>query len=226
MTTSPDLLPCVEIGAPVGTARGVVLWLHGLGADGHDFAPIVPALKVDDLSLRYVFPHAPSISVTVNGGMRMPAWYDVTEVDLRREPDGPGVLRSARQIERLLEREKAGGMPAERIVLAGFSQGGAMALHVGLRHAETLAGIMALSTYLPAPEALADERSDAARSVPVLLCHGSADPLVPCARGEEARDLMQSLGQDVSWHTWPMQHEVCAEEIETISAWLRERFTI
>lgn len=223
--TDASLLPCVESGPTSEEAGAVVLWLHGLGADGHDFAPIVPQLGLDDLHVRFVFPHAPSMPVTVNGGFVMPAWFDVAEVDLRREPDVAGVRRSAAQIDALLAREEERGVPSGRIVLAGFSQGGVVALHTGLRHGRPLAALVGLSTYLASPEALVDERAEANRDTPILLCHGSQDPLVPIARGGEARDHLAGLGHDVTWHDYPMQHEVCWDEIETIGRWLRKRLT-
>lgn len=214
------LLPCVEI-EPSGEVRGAVVWMHGLGADGHDFEPIVPHLGLPDgHGVRFVFPNAPSIPVTLNGGMVMPAWYDIRELDLRREHDEQGILVSAASIEALLAREKERGVPAERIVVAGFSQGGAMALHVGLRYPERLAGILALSCYLVRAETVEEERSPASLGLPIFQAHGSMDPMVPLPRGEEAHRRLLELGHPVEWHTWPMGHQVCLEEIEAAGRFL------
>ncbi len=220
------LLPCVEIEPRAGAADASVVWLHGLGADGHDFEPIVPELGLlPHHRIRFVFPHAPRIPVSLNQGMVMPAWYDITSLE-RRGTDVAGVRRSAAQVEALLAREKARGVPAGRIVLAGFSQGGAIALYAGLRHAESLAGVLALSTYLVVADDLASERSEANRTVPILQCHGSFDPMVPERAGRACADTLRELGYDVVYRTWPMQHQVCLEEIEEIGAWLRERLPI
>ncbi|MCK5945185.1 MAG: alpha/beta fold hydrolase [Planctomycetes bacterium] len=215
-----ELLTAVEIDPP-GEVRASVVWLHGLGADGHDFAAIVPELSLpDELGVRFVFPHAPAIPVTLNGGMVMPAWYDISEVDLQRRHDEDGVRRSARQVADLLAREHARGVPWNRIVLAGFSQGGAVALFAGLRHPERLAGIVALSTYLVASESLDDERTAANQDVPILQAHGSVDPMVPFVRGEAARDELTQRGYQVEFHAYPMPHSVCPEEIATIREFL------
>jgi phospholipase/carboxylesterase len=217
------LLPCVEI-EPAGAARASVIWLHGLGADGHDFEPIVPELGLGaDLGVRFVFPHAPAIPVTINGGMVMPAWYDITELDLGRRHDERGILRSAEAVERLIERERERGVPAGRTVLAGFSQGGAVALHVALRHPERLLGAVALSTYVVLAERLEAERSPANRGLPVFQAHGLFDPMVSIERGAAARDRLLELGHPVEWHAYPMQHQVSWEEIRDLSAWLRAR---
>jgi phospholipase/carboxylesterase len=221
---SADLLPCVEI-EPRARADASVVWLHGLGADGHDFEPVVPELGLPaGHRVRFVFPHAPAIPVSLNFGMVMPAWYDIAGPDLRRtRHDEPGIRASAARVEALIARERARGVPSDRVVLAGFSQGGAIAIHTALRHAERLAGLVALSTYLVLPEKLAAERSEACRDVPVLQCHGTLDPMVPHERGVACRDALLALGYDVTWRDWPMQHQVCAEEIGLIGAWLRER---
>ena len=220
---SETVLACVEI-EPARPADAAVIWLHGLGADGHDFEPIVPELRLPaDFAVRFVFPHAPPIPVSLNFGMVMPAWYDIAGPDLRRtKHDEPGIRRSAARVEALIARERARGVAAGRIVLAGFSQGGAIAIHTALRHAERLAGLMALSTYLVLPDALEAERSAANRGLPVLQCHGTLDPMVPEERGRACRDRLAALGYPVAWHAWPMQHQVCAEEIAVIGAWLRE----
>ena len=213
-----DLLETVEIdSAPA--PRASIVWMHGLGADGHDFAPIVPELALPG-PVRFVFPHAPMRAVTINHGAVMRAWYDVRGVGGERREDGDGVRASQAQIEALIAREKARGIPAARIVLAGFSQGGAMALHTGLRHAERLAGVLALSCFLPLADALAGEASAANRDVPVFMAHGAYDDLIPLARARRAHDILVGLGWRVEWREYPMPHSVCPEEIADISAWL------
>ena len=215
-----DLLPAVEID-PASDVRASVVWLHGLGADGHDFAAIVPELRLPaELGVRFVFPHAPSIPVTLNGGMVMPAWYDISEIDLQRRHDEAGVRRSDRQVRALMAREHERGVPWERIVLAGFSQGGAIALFTGLRHPERLAGGIALSTYMVVSDSFDAERTPANQRVPILQAHGSLDPMVPIARGEAARHLLEAHGYNVAFHSYPMPHSVCPEEIETVREFL------
>jgi phospholipase/carboxylesterase len=218
-----QLLPCVEIDPP-GTARSAVIWLHGLGADGHDFESIVPmlGLKPED-AVRFVFPHAPKIPVTVNMGAVMPAWYDIEGLDFDRMPDEAGVQRSSDQVRALIERENERGVPSERIVLAGFSQGGAIALHLGLRYEEPLAGILALSTYLATEATLAAERSEKNRAIPIFQAHGTMDPMVPFGLGTRTRDRLQADGYPLEWAEYPMEHQVCPEEIEAVGAWLRAR---
>jgi phospholipase/carboxylesterase len=202
-----------------------VVWMHGLGADGHDFESIVPHLGLPpDLGVRFVFPHAPPIPVTLNGGMVMRAWYDLVGQDLRRlRHDEAGIRRSARHIERLVERERARGVPPGRVVLAGFSQGGAMALFLGLRYPERLAGVLALSSFLPLPETLEAERSDANRNVPVLVCHGTHDPMVPEEFGRRTHEQLVRLGYPSEYEVYPMQHEVCMEEVRRVGRWLTDR---
>jgi phospholipase/carboxylesterase len=220
--TSP-LLECVVL-EPQTKATASVIWLHGLGANGHDFPPVVPELGLPkDHGIRFLFPHAQSIPVTVNGGIVMPAWYDILAMDFDRKVDEPGVRRSAAQIQALVERELERGIPAERIVLAGFSQGGAIALHLGLRYPKALAGIMLLSTYMACDGNLDQERSPANASVPIFQAHGTQDPMVLLGMGEAARDRLRGLGYEVDWHTYPMQHNVVLEEIEAIGAWLGQR---
>ena len=219
-----DLLPAVEL-EPPRPATHSVIWLHGLGADGHDFPPIVPELRLDPaLSIRWVFPHAPSIPVTLNGGMIMPAWYDILALDLRRGHDEAGIRRSAARVARRIELENERGVPSERIVLAGFSQGGALAAHVALRHPERLAGLVCLSCYLVLPETLEAERSAANRGLSVFQAHGSLDPMVTLDRGQAARDRLVALGHEVEWNEYPMGHQVCLEEIQALGAWLTARF--
>jgi phospholipase/carboxylesterase len=198
-----------------------VIWLHGLGADGNDFVPIVPELRLpESLRVRFVFPHAPVRAVTINNGMRMRAWYDIAAADLANRADLAGVRESQGQLEALIERENARGMPSERIVLAGFSQGGAIALYTGLRYAKALAGIMALSTYLLAPDTLALEASGANRKVPIFMAHGTADPVVRFQWGEASKRLLETTGYAVEWHSYRMEHSVCLEEVQAIGAWL------
>jgi len=218
MTT--DLLETVEI-ETAPAPRASIIWLHGLGADGHDFEPIVPELGLPKtLAVRFVFPHAPARPVTINGGMVMRAWYDVVAAGGDRREVEPGVRESARRIEALIDRERARGVADRAIVLAGFSQGGAMALHTGLRHPEPLAGIMALSCFLPLADTVATEASAANRDVPIFMAHGTHDPLIPIDRGRHARDLLTGLGYRIEWHEYPMPHSVCAEEVADIAAWL------
>jgi phospholipase/carboxylesterase len=220
-----ELLPCVEVPPHGGReARFAVIWLHGLGADGHDFEPIVPEIDVGEHAVRFVFPHAPSIPVSINMGMVMPAWYDIREMDLRRRHDVDGVRASMRRLEALVDRERGRGVPDERIVLAGFSQGGAVAIWTGLRHERRLCGIVGLSTYLIGEELLDAEQVAHATEAPVFLAHGTHDPMVALERGQASRDALRSRGLDVVWHEYPMQHQVCLEEIRDLSAWLRERF--
>src|SRR4249919_1852612 len=197
----PEYLDAIEL----ETARNPtasVIWLHGLGADGNDFAPIVPALGLPKAAIRFVFPHAPIQPVTINGGMRMRAWYDITDGAIRRE-DESGVRASQKLIEALVAREKERGTPAKRLVLAGFSQGGAIALQTGLRHPERIAGVMALSTYLPIAEKFPAEASAANRDVPVFMAHGSFDPIVPLARAEQSLGVLQSFGYAGEWREYP-----------------------
>lgn len=214
------VLPSVEI-EPSGEVRAAVVWLHGLGADGHDFAPIVDALELPpELGARFVLPHAPAIPVTLNGGMVMPAWYDIAEIDLQRRHDERGIRRSAEQVGALLQREHERGVPWHRIVLAGFSQGGAVALFAGLRHPERLAGVIALSTYLVCEDSLDREASEANRDLPILQGHGTADPMVPLARGQAARDALQRRGYAVDWNDYPIPHSVCPEEVAHVREFL------
>jgi phospholipase/carboxylesterase len=218
------LLETVEI-ETVPAPRASIIWLHGLGADGHDFEPIVPELGLPrTLAVRFVFPHAPARPVTINGGMVMRAWYDVVAAGGDRREVEPGVRESARGIEALIDRERARGVADGAIVLAGFSQGGAMALHTGLRHPERLAGIMALSCFLPLADAVAGEASAANRDVPIFMAHGAHDPLIPLDRGRHARDLLAGIGYRIEWHEYPMPHSVCAEEVADIAAWLTTVF--
>ena len=214
----PELLAAIEIETGKNPTASVI-WLHGLGADGNDFAPIVPELRLPKAAIRFVFPHAPVRPVTINGGMRMRAWYDITDGANRRE-DERGVRASQVLIEALIGREKERGTKAGRLVLAGFSQGGAIALHTGLRHPERIAGIMALSTYVPVGEKLSAEASTANRDVPIFMGHGSDDTIIPLVRAEQSRNLLKSLGYPAEWHKYAMPHSVCPEELADIGTWL------
>ena len=219
MPTS-DLLDALEIeSAPSPTAA--VVWLHGLGADGYDFVDVVPMLGLKAIPTRFVFPHAPMRPVTINGGAVMRAWYDVRgDAGVRRE-DEAGVRESQGRVEALIAREKARGIAARRIALAGFSQGGAMVLQTGLRHPERLAGVMALSCFLPLSDKVAGEVVAANRDVPIFMAHGTHDPLIPLARARHAHDLLISLGYHIEWHEYPIPHSVSDAEIRDISAWLQ-----
>ena len=217
---SAELLPAVEI-EPERPADAAVILMHGLGADGHDFETLVFELKLPPGSaIRWVFPHAPIRPVTLNGGMPMRAWFDIVGLDRRSEEDEAGIRESGEGVRALVGREKERGIPAERIVLAGFSQGGAMALHTALRETERLAGVLALSTYLPLAGTLEAEAHPANAAVPLFMAHGTADPIVPLTLGESSRNRLRSLGHEVDWHTYPMPHSVCAEEVADIREWL------
>ena len=216
----PELLEAVEVETRKNPAASII-WMHGLGADGNDFVPVVPELGLQNAAVRFVFPHAPVQPVTINGGMRMRAWYDVSDSPIRRE-DEKGVRASHVLIEALIEREGKRGIRPERLVLAGFSQGGAIALHTGLRHAGRLAGILALSTYVPVAEKLAGEASPANREVPIFMAHGTHDPVIDFAHAARSRDLLRTLGYAVDWREYPMPHSVCAEEVRDIGSWLKK----
>jgi len=216
-----DALEIITGNAP----DSAVIWLHGLGADGHDFAPIVAELGLpQNVKVRFIFPHAPMLPVTINGGYVMPAWYDVKSLDLRQEEDTAGIRKSQRQLEALIRRELERGISSTRIVLAGFSQGGAIALHTGLRYDAPLAGVLALSTYLPLPDTIMAEASSANAALPVFMAHGTADSVIPLAHGATSRDLLRQEGYAVEWHEYPMTHSVCAEEITDIGTWLTRIF--
>ncbi len=210
------------------TPAGSVIWLHGLGADGHDFEPIVPELDLQGLALRFVFPHAPVRPVTLNGGMAMRAWYDIVSLDRQGAQDEDGIRASSETLQGLLAREVERGVPHERIVLAGFSQGGAIALHTALRTASPLAGLMALSTYLPLEKHLQREVADnpAAQShnLPIFMAHGRFDPVLTLDLGEHSRRRLEAVGYTVEWRDYAMPHSVCPEEIGDIGHWLRRVF--
>jgi phospholipase/carboxylesterase len=213
------LLETIEIeSAPAPDAA--VIWLHGLGADGHDFEPVVPELRLPGrLRVRFVFPHAPVRPVTINMGMPMRAWYDILQMGGGREDDA-GIHAAQAQLEALIARERGRGIVSRRVVLAGFSQGGAIALHTGLRHRERLGGILALSTYLPLAATLAAERSAANQDLPVFMAHGRLDDVIPIARARQSREHLERLGWAPQWREYAMPHSVCGEEISDIAAWL------
>lgn len=202
-----------------------VIWLHGLGADGHDFEPIVPQLAAGLPPARFVFPHAPVRPVTVNGGMPMRAWYDIVAFDRHPPRDRDGIDASRRAVERLVSTEEARGIPASRIVLAGFSQGGALALYCGLRLDRKLAGLMGLSTYLLFSGELESQRAQANSDTPLFVAHGTYDPVVPVMAGHHLTATLRRLGYGVEWHEYPMPHAVCPEEISHIAAWLTDRLS-
>ena len=208
--------------APNPTAA--VIWMHGLGADGNDFVPIVNEIDLAGApGIRFIFPHAPTQPVTINNGYVMRAWYDIAFGDLEgktRKADEKGVRESQAQIGQLIAREMSRGIATGKIVLAGFSQGGAIALHTGLRYPEKLAGVMALSTYLPLADSFTAEAAPANAKTPVFMAHGTQDPVVPYAMGRDSRDLLQQAGYAIEWQEYPMQHSVCLEEVADIGRWL------
>ena len=223
-----DTAETVEVGGGE-KPDGTVIWLHGLGADGHDFEPIVAELDLDkQADLRFVFPHAPVRPVTINGGIPMRAWYDVMSLDRSGPQDEAGIRDSAETLRRLIEREHDRGVDYDRIVVAGFSQGGAIAMHTAMRFPEKLAGLMALSTWMPLEATIDGEVMQSPESQPrdllILMVHGSFDPMLPIAAGQHARDIMQKAGFHVQWHEYPMAHAVCAEEIAEIRRWLLSIF--
>jgi len=203
-----------------------VIWMHGLGADGNDFVPLVRELPLPDRSIRFVFPHAPKRPVTVNGGFVMRAWYDVAGNDLAHEEDEEGLRMSQEEVESLIEREKERGIEARSIVLAGFSQGGAMAFQIGLRYPERLAALVILSAYVPLAKTLEAERSAANADVPIFMAHGIGDPVIPLRLATTSRERLTSLGYEVEWHSYPMPHSVCEPEIEDVGAFLSRILSI
>jgi len=200
-----------------------VIWLHGLGADGNDFVPLVNELDLSGLpGIRFVFPHAKTMPVTINGGYVMRAWYDISNADLSRREDEGGLRASQRDVEALIAREKARGIPASRIILAGFSQGCAMTLQTGMRHPEKLAGMLCLSGYLPLANVAAAERSEESLATPVFMAHGRQDGVVPFARAQTSHEALKAMGYQVEWHEYMMQHSLCLEEVQDISKWIRK----
>lgn len=215
------LLETIEIETAPNPSVAII-WLHGLGADGNDFVPIVRELDLSGCpSIRFVFPHAPTMPVTINNGYVMRAWYDILGADIARREDETGLRKSQILVEALISQERSRGIAAERIVLAGFSQGCAMTLQTGLRYPEKLAGLLGLSGYLPLSASVADERHAANRDTPLFLAHGRSDPIVPIDRAEQSSELLRTLGYEVEWHEYPMGHTVCEEELDDISTWLK-----
>ena len=214
---SEQPLETIEIETAPNPAASII-WMHGLGADGNDFAPLADEIDLP-AAVRYIFPHAPMMPVSINGGYVMRAWYDISDAALRRE-DETGVRASQKSVEALLAREESRGIAANRVVLAGFSQGGAIALHTGLRQSERLAGVMALSTYVPLADKLAAEANPANRELQVFMAHGTADPMIPFARAQASRDLLLRQGYALEWREYRMEHAVCPQEIADIGAWL------
>jgi phospholipase/carboxylesterase len=215
------LLPALEVETG-DQPDATVIWLHGLGADGHDFEPIVPELQLPaSLAVRFIFPHAPQIPVTINGGFVMPAWYDILEMSIDRKVDTPQLEASAAAIDAFIERERGRGIDSKRIIVAGFSQGGAVAYECALRHPEPLGGLMALSTYFATQKTV--QRSVANQSLPILVCHGVMDPVVPEVLGRQALTALTDNGYKADYKTYPMEHSVNAAEIQDISAWLQQR---
>jgi phospholipase/carboxylesterase len=215
-----ELLETIEVETGASPAAGVI-WMHGLGADGNDFVPVVQELGLDDApAIRFVFPHAPMQPVTINNGYVMRAWYDIAMNDISRLPDERGIRESQLAIERLIARERDRGMDTSRIVLAGFSQGGAIALQTGIRHANRLAGIVAMSTYLPLEDSLDAEAASANQRIPIFMGHGTEDQVVPLQLAQASRAALEKRGYDVEWKTWPMPHAVCAEEVQAIAEFI------
>jgi phospholipase/carboxylesterase len=218
-----ELLPCVEINPP-GDADFSIIWLHGLGANGHDFEPVVPQLGLPEKpSVRFVFPHAPARPVTINNGYVMPAWFDIQTLERLHPVDESGIEASIRQINRLIEREKTRGVTAGRIVLAGFSQGGVIALHAAARHPESLAGVVALSTYLPLHDRLTPDAVAVNSRIPVFMAHGRFDSVLSIELGRMSHGFLKSILPDVEWREYPMDHGVCLEEIQDLSRWLQAK---
>lgn len=216
-----DLLPCVEIDS--SNSSHSVIWLHGLGADGHDFEPIVQELNLNQ-PVRFIFPHAPTMPVTVNNGMSMPAWYDITSAQIDSRPDETGIRQSQQSILLLIEKEIERGIKSSNIILAGFSQGGAIALHTGLRYEKPLAGIMGLSTYLPLMDSVKNEIHAANQKTPIMLAHGLHDPIVPFNLAEKTKAYLEQLSYTTELHSYVMEHSVCPEEVNDISDWINSCF--
>lgn len=214
-------LKYLEIGD--SKADKCIIWLHGLGADGHDFEPIVPELNLPGKhGIRFIFPHAPQRPVTINAGEEMPAWFDLSSMDFALHEDEEGIKTSAQQIEEIIQSQNNRGINTNKIVIAGFSQGGAIALYTGLRYPEPLAGIMALSTYLPLAKTFENNLPDANQDTPIMMCHGTDDPIVPYHLGDDSRFFMEKAGLNIEWYSYPMQHSVCPDEINDISLWLQK----
>ncbi len=207
------------------TPKGTIIWMHGLGADCWDFVSIVKELGLpEDLPLRFIFPQAPSRPITINNGQVMPGWYDISMAELQRKPDEAGVRQSQALIEQLITRENERGIASDKIILAGFSQGGAIALQTGLRYRDALGGIMALSTYLTLEDSFAAEATIANANIPILMAHGTQDPLIPLSLAISSRTKMEARGYKIEWREYPMPHSVCMEEVEDIGVWIQARF--
>jgi len=215
-------LSCIEI-LSTSTPIYSIIWLHGLGADGHDFEPVVQELHLTQ-PVRFIFPHAPSMPVTVNNGMSMPAWYDITSAEIDNQQDEAGIKQSQQFILRLIEKEIERGINSSNIILAGFSQGGAIALHTGLRYEKPLAGIMGLSTYLPLIDAVKNEIHNANRKTPIMLAHGLHDPVIPFNLADKTKICLEQLGYTIELHSYVIEHSVCPEEVNDISAWINSCF--
>ncbi len=222
----PELLESIVIN-PKSTPDAVVIWLHGLGADGYDFEPIVPELNLpDSAAIKFIFPHAPKIPVTVNAGYVMRAWYDIVSADLSAQQDAEGIKRSAEQLSNVIDAEIKAGMPPEKIILAGFSQGGAIILQAGLRYPQSLGGLMVLSSYVPLASTLEAEKNTANQDIAIFYAHGDQDDVIPISFAEQSRDLLKEQGYAVEWHHYPMPHAVIPDEIDAIGKWLKTRLKI
>lgn len=219
-----DLLPHIEI-EPATTAKASVIWLHGLGANGHDFEPIIPELNLpDSMAIRFIFPHAPEIPVTINGGHIMPAWYDILEMSIDRKVDQQQLVASAQAIQALIDREIARGISSKKIIIAGFSQGGAVGFHAALTYPKSLAGLLALSTYFATVDSI--NIAPANQSLPIQIFHGSLDDVVPEIHGQNSVKFLTALGFKPDYQTYPMEHTVCPEEIEAISSWIQTALSV
>jgi phospholipase/carboxylesterase len=224
MKSQEQLIECVEI-TPNGTAKHCIIWLHGLGADGHDFVPIIPNLELPaSLATRFIFPHAPIMPVTINNGYKMRAWFDIYEMSFTAKIDEKGILASKTSLERLIQQQIDLGVPSEHIILAGFSQGGAIALTTGLTYSKRLGGIIALSTYLPLPDKILANVNPANKTLPIYIAHGTQDNVLPYFLGESTAKLLEEAGHPVEWHSYNMPHSVCAEEIVDIGNWIKNRW--
>jgi phospholipase/carboxylesterase len=222
MSEQDLLLPCVESGAQEA-ARASVIWLHGLGADGHDFEPIVPELALQDLAVRFIFPHAPRRAVTINNGYVMRAWFDIVSPDLSRDVDSVSIEQSTYQLHALIDREIARGIPASKIILAGFSQGGVIVLQGGLRYREKLAGVLALSTFLAEPAVIQSHGHKKNLHTPIMMMHGDYDDVIPIAAAQRSREILLKMDYQVDWQSYPMGHGVIPEELTDIATWLRQQ---
>jgi len=218
------MLETIEIYSAKQPAQASVIWMHGLGADGYDFANIVPELHLSpSLPIRFIFPHAPMQPVSLNRGMVMRSWFDIAALHEDALEDDTGLRQAATWVDELIKQEQQRGIPMDRILLAGFSQGGALALYAGLRYPQPLGGIIALSTYLPLGNKLAAEASSANKQIPIFMAHGTIDPVVMYAWGENSRDFLKKLQYPVEWHEYPMMHQLCAQEIKDIKQWIEKR---